>query len=61
MCLKINFKILFYEVFFHVSKELFENPNFYFCIMQESSFARIYKVLSKILFYFENLFLTVPL
>jgi hypothetical protein len=29
--------------------------------MQESLFAKIYKVLWKILIYFENLFLTVPL
>jgi hypothetical protein len=28
MCLKMNFRILFYEVFFHDFKELIENPNF---------------------------------
>jgi hypothetical protein len=28
MCLKMNLKILFYEVLFHDSKELIENPNF---------------------------------
>jgi hypothetical protein len=55
----MNFKLLFYEVFFLILKGWFENPKLYYCIMQESRFAKIHKVLWKISFYFENLFLTV--
>jgi hypothetical protein len=57
----MNFKILFYEVFFLIIKGYLENPKLYFCIMQVSPFAKIHKVIWKILFYFENFFLAVLL
>jgi hypothetical protein len=52
-------KYYFYVVFFLIIKSYFGNPKLYFCIMQESPFAKIHKILWKILFYLEKLFLTV--
>jgi hypothetical protein len=52
-------KYYFYVVFYLIIKSYFGDPKTIFCIMQERSFDKIQKVLWKILFYFENLFLTV--
>jgi hypothetical protein len=48
-----------HKVFSLISKNYFGNPKLYFALCKWSSFAKIHKVLWKIMFYSENLFLTV--
>jgi hypothetical protein len=45
ICLEIKYyaKNYFYELFFHVSKELFENPNFYSALCKLNLFVKIIK------------------
>jgi hypothetical protein len=58
MFFKMNFKYYFIKVLSPISKDYFSNHISIF-FMQVKSFGQTYKVLLKILFYFENLFLTV--
>jgi hypothetical protein len=41
LSLKMNFKILFYKVFFLNSKDCFSKPYFYFALCKQSSFANL--------------------